>query len=187
MASDNHELKALVEGLLYIAGEEGLSIIQLQSTLQDYTREDIEKILFEMQKDCSSPDRGVELACYASRWKLVSKENVFEYAKRLYEDIKAPTLSAAALETLAIIAYRQPVTRVEIEEIRGVSCEAMLKKLQLRGLIEAKERSSAVGNPLLYTVTDGFMDAFALDSLDQLPEIEKPREQQELFSSNLED
>ncbi|MCF0260691.1 MAG: SMC-Scp complex subunit ScpB [Erysipelotrichaceae bacterium] len=187
MAEYECSIKALIEGLLYIAGEEGLSVIQLQSALQESTREEIESCLYQLQKECSDPDRGVELACYASRWKLVSKECVFDYAKRLYQDIKAPTLSSAALETLAIIAYRQPITRVEIEEIRGVSCEAMLKKLQLRGLIEAKERANAVGNPLLYTVTDGFMDAFALDSLEQLPEIEKPREQKELFSSNLED
>ena len=76
--------------------------------------------------------------------------------KSFFENIQHPTLSQAAIETLAIIAYKQPVTRVEIEEIRGVNCEMMLKKLQARGLIEAKDRLDVVGKPLLYQVTDTF-------------------------------
>ena len=85
------------------------------------------------------------------------------------------------METLAIIAYRQPVTRVEIEEIRGVNCEMMLKKLQNRGLIEAKDRLDVIGKPLLYTVTDEFLDAFQLETIDELPVIQEKDTKQELF------
>ena len=96
--------------------------------------------------------------------------------------MKAPSLSPAALETLAIIAYKQPITRVEIEEIRGVNCEMMLKKLQLRNLIEAKDRKDVIGKPLLYTVTDEFLDTFQLESLKELPELkQKDFEDSELF------
>ena len=87
------------------------------------------------------------------------------------------------METLAIIAYKGPITRVQIEEIRGVSCEMMLKKLVARDMIEAKDRLDAIGKPLLYTVTQNFLDAFELDSLQALPEIEIKETKNELFES----
>lgn len=90
-------------------------------------------------------------------------------------------LSQPALETLAIIAYRQPITRVEIEDIRGVGCEVMLKKLQARGLIEANERLDTVGKPLLYTVTDTFLDTFQLETIQELPELPERKQDEELF------
>ncbi len=175
-------LQALIEGLLFIAGEEGLSVIQMQSVMQETTRQDIEKILREMQKEYAEKKHGFELACYGSRWKFVSKDSVYDQAKKLYEEIIVPVLSSAALETLAIIAYRQPITRAEIEEIRGVSCEAMLKKLQARSLIEAKDRLDAVGKPLLYTVTETFFDTFGIRSLDELPEMVTEKEHAGLFT-----
>lgn len=177
----NHSFQSILEGMLYIAGEDGLSVMQLQSVFSWMSREEIEWELTKLQELYDQPEHGVQLACYASRWKLVSREFVFEYAKQLYEEIKAPSLSSAALETLAIIAYKQPVTRVEIEEIRGVNCEAMLKKLQLLNLIKAADRLDVVGKPLLYTVTDLFLDTFALDSLAQLPAIETGKTQEDLF------
>jgi segregation and condensation protein B len=86
------------------------------------------------------------------------------------------------METLAIIAYKQPITRVEIEEIRGVNCEMMLKKLVARGLIEAKDRLDAIGKPLLYRVTDEFLDAFQLEDLKELPELPQTKNNtEELF------
>ena len=174
--------QALIEGLLFIAGEEGLSVIQIQSVIQETTRQDIENILLEMQEEYSEKNHGFELTCYGSRWKFVSKDSVYDQAKKLYEEIIVPVLSSAALETLAIIAYRQPITRAEIEEIRGVSCEAMLKKLQARSLIEAKDRLDAVGKPLLYTVTETFFDTFGIRSLDELPEMMTEKGHAGLFS-----
>lgn len=163
--------KAILEGLLFLSGEEGLTIEQMMHGLQNLDIDDIRALLDTLKKEYSQNTRGIELVEYANRFKFVTKEFVYPYGKRLFEEYKQPTLSQAALETLAIIAYKQPITRVEIEEIRGVNCEMMLKKLMARGLIEAKDRLDVVGKPLLYRVTEEFLDAFQLEDLKELPEL----------------
>ena len=173
--------KAIVEGLIFMSGEEGLSLIQIQSVLQDCTRLEIEETIQTLQKEYAEDTKGFELVEYASRYKFVTKEFVYPFGQRLFEQFKSASLSQAAMETLAIIAYKQPITRVEIEEIRGVNCEMMLKKLQTRGLIEAKDRLDVVGKPLLYTVTDVFLDAFQLETIDELPILQEKDTKKELF------
>ena len=170
--------KAIIEGLLFLSGEEGLSKEQLSDAIQM----DAGSFIETLKEEYRNPDKGFELVEFANRYKFITKEFVYPYAKNIFEEVKAPSLSPAALETLAIIAYKQPITRVEIEEIRGVNCEMMLKKLQLRNLIEAKDRKDVIGKPLLYTVTDEFLDTFQLESLKELPELKlKDFEDSELF------
>ena len=170
--------KAIIEGLLFLSGEEGLSKEQLSDVIQM----DAGSFIETLKEEYRNPDKGFELVEFANRYKFITKEFVYPYAKNIFEEVKAPSLSPAALETLAIIAYKQPITRVEIEEIRGVNCEMMLKKLQLRNLIEAKDRKDVIGKPLLYTVTDEFLDTFQLESLKELPELkQKDFEDSELF------
>ena len=176
-----HDLKALVEGLIFLSGEEGLSMIQIQNALQIEESQKVQDALLSLKEEYASSSKGIELVEYASRYKFVTKDFVYPFGQKLFENIQHPTLSQAAIETLAIIAYKQPVTRVEIEEIRGVNCEMMLKKLQARGLIEAKDRLDVVGKPLLYQVTDTFLDTFQLETIKELPELPKPKEEQELF------
>ena len=170
--------KAIIEGLLFLSGEEGLSKEQLSDAIQM----DAGSFIETLKEEYRNPDKGFELVEFANRYKFITKEFVYPYAKNIFEEVKAPSLSPAALETLAIIAYKQPITRVEIEEIRGVNCEMMLKKLQLRNLIEAKDRKDVIGKPLLYTVTDEFLDTFQMESLKELPELkQKDFEDSELF------
>ena len=170
--------KAIIEGWLFLSGEEGLSKEQLSDAIQM----DAGSFIETLKEEYRNPDKGFELVEFANRYKFITKEFVYPYAKNIFEEVKAPSLSPAALETLAIIAYKQPITRVEIEEIRGVNCEMMLKKLQLRNLIEAKDRKDVIGKPLLYTVTDEFLDTFQLESLKELPELkQKDFEDSELF------
>ena len=176
-----HDIKALVEGLIFLSGDEGLSMIQIQNALQIEESQKVQDALLSLKEEYASPTKGIELVEYASRYKFVTKDFVYPFGQKLFENIQHPTLSQAAIETLAIIAYKQPVTRVEIEEIRGVNCEMMLKKLQARGLIEAKDRLDVVGKPLLYQVTDIFLDTFQLETIKELPELPKPQEEQELF------
>ena len=178
--------KALIEGLIFLSGEEGLSLKQLQSTLNQEENLVLEQIE-SLKEDYSSESRGMELVEYANRYKFVTNEFVYPYGEKLFSSNEPVTLSQAALETLAIIAYKQPITRVEIEEIRGVGCEVMLKKLQARGLIEAKEHMDTVGRPLLYTVTDTFFDAFQLKTLQELPELpDSGIDKENLFDENQE-
>ena len=173
--------KAIIEGLLFLSGEEGLRLEQIQGTLNQSDRDSILKDIELLKEEYQSSTKGIELVEYASRYKFVTKEFVYPYGEKLFSSEKTISLSQPALETLAIIAYRQPITRVEIEDIRGVGCEVMLKKLQARGLIEAKERLDTVGKPLLYTVTDTFLDTFQLETLQELPDLPEQKQDEELF------
>ncbi len=173
--------KAIIEGLLFLSGEEGLRLEQIQGSLNQSDRDSILKDIECLKEEYQSNTKGIELVEYASRYKFVTKEFVYPYGEKLFSSEKTVTLSQPALETLAIIAYRQPITRVEIEDIRGVGCEVMLKKLQARGLIEAKERLDTVGKPLLYTVTETFLDTFQLETLQELPDLPEQKQDEELF------
>ena len=112
-------MRKILEGLLFLSGDEGLSAKQLCDTLA-ITNESLEKNIRQLMDDYLEEDHGIEIVHFGGRYKFVTKELVYPYAEKLFSSSKIATLSAAALETLAIIAYKQPITRTEIEEIRGV-------------------------------------------------------------------
>ena len=164
-------LKGILEGLLFIVGDDGLTAGQASSSTE-CSEEECEKILDELMKEYVADDsRGIEIANYGGVYRFLSKEYVIESAKRLFQLNKQATLSPAAMETLAIIAYKQPITRVEIEEIRGVGADMMLRKLLARDLIQEAGRSEALGRPILYEVTNEFLNSFKLMSLEELPDL----------------
>ncbi|MEG0176692.1 SMC-Scp complex subunit ScpB [Anaerorhabdus sp.] len=160
----------ILEGLLFIVGEEGITLQQASEVLGiSFERCETE---FKLLQDAYADDcRGFEIANYGGVYKFLSKAIVHPYAEKLFQTTKTAGISQAALETLAIIAYKQPITRVEIEEIRGVGCDMMLRKLEARNLIRENGRSEAPGRPILYEVTDEFMDSFKLLSLEELPKL----------------
>ncbi len=164
------KLKAILEGLLFLVGDDGLTVEQASKSM-DISTKKAEQLFDVLQKDYVDDSRGFEIERYGSRYRFLSKAFVHEAAKKLFSIDKISKLSNAALETLAIIAYKQPITRVEIEEIRGVGADVMIRKLEARGLIKEEGRSDAPGRPFLYSVTDEFMDAFKLLSLDELPDL----------------
>ena len=145
--------------------------------------EQAETVLNDLMEQYYTADHGFEIEHYGDTYRFLSKACVHESARRLFQIDKEARLSNAAMETLAIIAYRQPITRVEIEEIRGVGADVMLRKLEARGLIQESGRSDAPGRPFLYTVTDEFMNAFGLTSLSELPDL--PQFAQEENSEDL--
>ncbi|WP_442914577.1 SMC-Scp complex subunit ScpB [Lactimicrobium sp.] len=161
---------AVLEGLLFVTGDEGLTAAQAADTL-GISAKQAEELFVQLQKIWQSDARGLEVVRYGDIYRFLTKAFVHTYAARLFSKDAKTQLSQAALETLAIIAYKQPVTRVEIEEIRGVSADAMLRKLMARGLVKEDGRSEAPGRPILYSVTNEFMDAFQLLSLDELPDL----------------
>ena len=127
----------------------------------------LELILQELQQEWAQ--RGVELVCVATGWRFQSRPEMREYLDRLHPE-KPPRYSRAALETLAIIAYRQPVTRGDIEDIRGVTVNSLLlKQLEDRDWIEVIGHRETVGRPALFATTRHFLDDLGLESLDQLP------------------
>ncbi len=163
-------IEAIVEGLLYIVGEDGAKVEQIAMAIEK-SIEDTKIILENIQKKYASELFGIELVGYGSVYKFISKKSIYPYAQQLFGVTKPNTLSQSALETLAIIAYKQPITRVEIEELRGVGAEMMLRKLQARNLIREVGRSDAPGRPILYEVTEEFMDSFKLYTLNELPDL----------------
>lgn len=178
------KLKAILEGLLFVVGEEGISKEKLLNIL-DVSEEELQKLLDDYSMNLSKEDRGLSLEKYNDNYKLVTKKEHADYYKKLVDVEISDTLSPAALETLAIIAYNQPITRLMVDEIRGVSSVYVMRRLILKNLIKEIGKSELPGRPILYGVTDQFLDYFGLKSLDELPEIdeEKPIETKELFSS----
>lgn len=168
--SDTLNIEAIVEGLLYMVGDDGLKVEQLASVI-DKSIEDSEAILNSIQSKYTNENFGIELVNYGKTYKFITKQEVAPYIQTLFHTSKPNTLSQSALETLAIIAYKQPITRVEIEELRGVGADMMLRKLQARNLIREAGRSDAPGKPILYEVTEEFMDSFKLYTLNELPDL----------------
>ena len=183
-APSARKAKAVLEGLLFIVGDEGITAEQAATAL-DITPELATEYFDDLMKEYTDDDRGIEIASFGGVYRFLSKAFVHEYAKRLFQISKQNVLSQAALETLAIIAYKQPITRVEIEEIRGVGADMMLRKLLARDLIKESGRSEAAGRPILYEVTEEFMNSFKLLSLKELPELPQfntEEESEELFN-----
>lgn len=177
-------LKAILEGILFVVGDEGISIEKLEK-IMGISLDELNKILNEYRVDLENSDRGLQLEKYNDNYKLVTKKEHAEYYKKLVDNEVSDVLSPAALETLAIIAYNGPITRNMIDEVRGVNSIYVIRKLVLKNLVKEVGRSEMAGRPILYGVTDQFLDYFGLKSLDDLPTIseEGDNEEMELFSS----
>ncbi|SIQ01990.1 segregation and condensation protein B [Domibacillus enclensis] len=165
--------KSIIESLLLAAGDEGLTADQMAAVLEMSTEETV-TLLEEMAEDILQDEtRGVMITSFGMEYRLMTKKENAEFIERLAEKPSPKTLSQAALETLAIIAYNQPVTRIEVEEIRGVKTERPIATLSARGLIEEAGRADAPGRPILYATTPEFLDAFGLKELAELPPLEE--------------
>ena len=177
-------LKAVLEGLLFVAGDDGVSASKL-AEIMEIDSSEVLKLIDELSEDCKSESRGVQVKRFGDLYKFVTKEEHSKYYKKLVDEDISDSLSNSALEILAIVAYNQPITRVTIDEIRGVSCAHIVRKLVMKNLIKEVGRSELPGRPLLYGVTDQFLDYFGLKSLDDLPEIKVETEsgEKELFDS----
>lgn len=182
---ERDEILSVIEGMLFLSGDEGLTVKQVSSVLQLSKKEATEYIDELIQIVNERKVKGIELVSFGGVFKFVTLSKHHEYYQRMVEQ-NENTLSNAALETLAIIAYNQPITRVRIEEIRGVGCDAMIRKLVAKALIKEVGREDTPGKPILYGVTDEFMDAFSLTTLDELPELKEMKEdfdQEDIFNT----
>lgn len=161
--------KGILESLLFAAGDEGLSLKQISAVLEveeHKALEIINELKLSYDKDSS---RGITLVNLAGVYQLATKKENVQFLKKLVESPNTNTLSQAALETLAIVAYKQPITRTEIEEIRGVKTERPLQTLMAKVLIKEVGRAEGTGRAILYGTTKEFLDYFGLRSLDELP------------------
>ena len=160
---------SVLEGLLFVAGDDGISLEEA-SYILELERSAVRQLLDELKKRLEDENSGLELLLTASHYKLVTKASLKTYIEKYAVSPYSSQLSQASLETLAIIAYKQPVTRVDIESIRGVQSSGSIQKLLLRALIEEAGRLETPGRPKLYKTTAYFMDYFGLESLDALPD-----------------
>lgn len=165
-------MKGIIEGLLFVTGDDGLSKEQLLELL-DINEEELNKLITDLVNDYKDESRGIMLEYLGNKYKLITKKEHKKYYEKLFEDVTSEKLSNAALETLAVIAYNQPITRNKIEELRGVDSSHLVRRLLLKELIEEKGRSELPGRPMLYGTTNNFLDYFGLSSLSDLPDIEE--------------
>jgi segregation and condensation protein B len=169
------DAKRILETAL-ICSAQPLPVRELRVLFDDELGADtIKSLLLELQEDWSQ--RGLELVSVATGWRFQSRPELRDHLDRLHPE-KPPRYTRAALETLAIIAYRQPVTRGDMEDIRGVTINTqILKQLEDRGWVEVIGHREAVGRPGLYATTRQFLDDLGIASLDQLPELQSPGQQ----------
>lgn len=162
--------KAVLEGILFIVGDEGTTIDEIKRIL-DINEEEVKSLLMELKKDYESDDRGLRISYLGNAFKLTTKEEHKEYYEKLVTNSRTTNLSTAALEVLAVIAYNEPITRLQIDEIRGVNSVQIVRKLLAFGLIKVCGKQDSIGKPNLYKTTNEFLDYFGLSSKDDLPDI----------------
>lgn len=171
-------LKAVIEGLLFVVGDDGLDLDEISKILE-VSKDETKELIKELQNDYQSSDRGIRIDFLGDKLKLTTKKEHNIYYQKLLTTEDNNTLSQAALETLAIIAYNQPITRVKVDELRGISNNHIIRKLVAKGLIKEGGRSNMPGRPILYETTSEFLDYFGLSSIDELPDMREFLEEEE--------
>lgn len=178
-------LIGVLEGILFVVGDEGITLKSL-CEIMDIDLEKAKELLKELKQNYEGDDRGIRISYLGDCFKLTTKKEHKEYYQKLVNNGESNLLSQSALETLAIIAYNQPITRAEVDEMRGVSSSFMIRKLVAKGLIKEAGKSTLPGRPNLYKTTSEFLDYFGLATINDLPQmIESSDEdnEKELFTS----
>ena len=180
----------ILEGILFVMGDEGVSLESI-SEIMSLEPEQVKELLSELKKRYENVDRGLRISYLGNAFKLTTKEEHKEYYKKLVINPGTNHLSQAALETLAIIAYNQPMTASEVSELRGVDTRGLIRKLVAKGLIKEAGKSDMPGRPNLYRTTSEFLDYFGLATIEDLPEVKKEEnkteEETDLFTSTYKD
>ncbi|AKP47651.1 MULTISPECIES: SMC-Scp complex subunit ScpB [Bacillus] len=170
--------KSILESLLFAAGDEGLTLKQIADVLEIEEFEAMDIVNDLKQEYENNEQRGLQIIEWAHTFQLATKKENAPYLKKMVETARPQSLSQAALETLAIVAYKQPITKVEIEEIRGVQTERPIQTLISKGLIKEVGRKESPGRPILYGTTNEFLDYFGLKDLNELPPLRQPEEEE---------
>lgn len=173
--SDVRALKGILEALLFVTAEP-IPVTRLLALLGAVTKQEVEQALTSLGQDYEQEGRGLQLAEVAGGYRIVTKAEFAPWLKRL-EKVKAPSkLSRSALESLAIIAYKQPIVRAEVEQIRGVETSGVIRTLLERKLVRIVGRKEEPGRPIMYGTTKAFLEHFGLKDLSQLPPLREFKE-----------
>ena len=165
------EIKKIIEALLFMKGEEGLNI-EYFSTFMEVEQHEAENMLNVFCDEYNKINNLLVIKRFGSTYKMLLREEMAEVIKKAVISKKLVKLSKASLETLAIIAYNQPITKVQIDKIRGVSSDSILHSLVSKELIVSNKTLDTIGKPKLYETTDIFLDVFGLENIEQLPKSE---------------
>lgn len=163
-------LKGVVEGILFVVGEDGITLDDLKNVLEVSTDE-VKSILTSLRLDYEKEDRGIKISFLGNTFKLTTKNEHRKYYDKLLVSSSSFTLSNAALETLAIVAYNEPITRIAVDSIRGVSTGQIIRKLVARGFLKECGKEDSIGRPTLYKTTNEFLDYFGLATKEDLPKL----------------
>ena len=175
---------AILEGLLFVVGDDGITIDLISSVL-NISEDETKRLILDLKEEYQKDNRGLRIDYLGNSIKLTTKMEHKDYYKKLIEESEN-ILSEQAIEVLAIVAYNQPITRMEVETIRGINSVSLIKKLVLKGFLKESGRKDSIGNPILYKTTNEFLDYFGLKSIEDLPKIEKENEineETDLFSN----
>jgi len=164
-------IKALIEALLF-SSDKPVLIEQIRNVFGELEPVEVRNVLEELKKDLETANRGMRIVEVANGFQMVTAPDFSSYLRKFYKQKNRGRLSRSALETLAIIAYKQPVTRLEIESIRGVNVDGVVSHLTELGVIRISGRKQAPGRPFVYGTTREFLEYFGLKSLDELPKME---------------
>ncbi len=167
---EKNELRGAIEAILYVAGEP-VEEEALRMAL-DVTPLEISEVLEEMASQYDFERRGIRMLRFGRSIQLSTRPDYAPYVERLLQPVQRQNLSQAAMETLAVIAYRQPATRGDVEAVRGVKCDYSVQSLLNKGLIAEAGRRDTLGRPTLFVTTDAFLRHFGISSLDELPAID---------------
>lgn len=169
---DEQELKNIIEALLF-AADESLSVRRLREILGLEDARVARRLVEQLREEYAAARRGIQIEEVAGGYRMLSNRDYAAQVEQLQKAERRARLSQAALETLAIIAYKQPIHRADIESIRGVQADAVLRSLQDLGLVRVVGRADVLGRPYLYGTTRRFLELFGLKSLDDLPKVEE--------------
>lgn len=164
-------MEGIIEGLLYVQGDLGLTIDDIKDIL-GVDEEEAKRLILNLKNYYDENNRGLRINYLGNTFKLTTREEHKEYYQKLLESPSSNKLSESALETLAVIAYNEPITRGMVEEVRGVDSTYVIRRLLAKGLIKECGKSDLPGRPILYKTTDDFLDYFNLASINDLPSIE---------------
>lgn len=167
-----NEIPQILEAILFVAGEP-VAVADLAQALE-VSEMEIMHAVEALERECER--RGVTVRCYGDHLRMETRPEYAPYVERLLQPVQRQTLSQTAMETLAVIAYRQPVTKGEVEQVRGVKCDYSVQSLLHKGLIREAGRKEALGRPILYATTDRFLEHFGISDIRELPPLPDAQE-----------
>ena len=172
----DNEQKRIIEAILFVS-DKPITIEQVKDVLEGADGREIRRLIYELKEEYEKEERSFQVTEVAGGFQLATHSTYSPWLKKLYKNRKKNRLSRAALETLAIIAYRQPIIRAEVEAVRGVNAEGVLATLLEKGLAKITGRRETVGRPFVYGTTREFLEYFGLNSLKELPQLKEFKEE----------